>query len=100
VPTRKNSIRFITTYAGFDSESELLMDLYKQVVSADEHPEGQGERIHPDPPIYANRAARIFAYWDHEPSMPWQTQSYYDSQKRTLRPRHILAPSRKPLGVA
>ena len=55
VPTRKNSIRFITTYAGFDSESELLMDLYKQVVSAGEHPEGQGERIHPDPPIYAMR---------------------------------------------
>ena len=55
VPTRKNSIRFITTYAGFDSESELLMDLYKQVVSADEHPEGQGERIHPDLLIYAMR---------------------------------------------
>jgi hypothetical protein len=25
VPTRKNSIRFITTYAGFEGESELLI---------------------------------------------------------------------------
>ncbi len=40
VPTRKNSIRFITTYAGFEGESKLLWDLYKQVVSPDEHPEG------------------------------------------------------------
>ena len=90
VPTRKNSIRFISTYAGFEGESKLLWDLYKQVVSKDEHPEGQGERIHPDLPIYANREARLFAYWDHEPRMPWQTQEYYDSQKKTLRPGAYL----------
>ena len=90
VPTRKNSIRFISTYAGFEGESKLLWDLYKQVVSKDEHPEGQGERIHPDLPIYCNREARLFAYWDHEPRMPWQTQEYYDSQKRTLRPGAYL----------
>jgi hypothetical protein len=90
VPTRKNSIRFISTYAGFEGESGLLWDLYKQVVSQDEHPEGQGERLHPDLPIYGNRDARIFAYWDHEPRMPWQTQTYYDSQRKTLRPRTYL----------
>ena len=90
VPTRKNSIRFISTYAGFEGESKLLWDLYKQVVSKDEHPEGQGERIHPDLPIFANRKARLFAYWDHEPRMPWQTEEYYDSQKRTLRPGAYL----------
>ncbi len=33
VPTRKNSIRFITTYAGWEGESQLLFDLYKQGVS-------------------------------------------------------------------
>jgi hypothetical protein len=90
VPTRRNSIRFITTYAGFEGESELLMDLYKQVVSPDEHPEGQGERLHPDLPIFANREARLFAYWDHEPRMPWQTEAYYASQKRVLRPGTYL----------
>ncbi len=66
------------------------MDLYKQVVSPDEHPEGQGERLHPDLPIYANREARLFAYWDHEPRMPWQTEAYYASQKRVLRPGTYL----------
>ena len=90
VPTRKNSIRFISTYAGFEGESGLLWDLYKQVVSKDEHPEGQGERLHPDLPIYGNRDARIFAYWDHEPRMPWQTLAYYQSQKKTLRPGTYL----------
>jgi hypothetical protein len=91
VPTRKNSIRFISTYAGFENESQLLWDLYKQVVSKDEHPEGQGERLHPELPIYCNREARIFAHWDHEPRMPWQTEEYYSSQKRALRPGTYLA---------
>jgi hypothetical protein len=82
VPTRRNSIRFVSTYSGFHGESQLLWDLYRQAVATNEHPEGQGERIHPDLPIYANREACLFAYWDHEPRMPWQTQEYYDSQKR------------------
>ena len=80
----------LSTYSGFHGESKLLWDLYRQAVSNDEHPEGQGERIHPDLPIYANREARLFAYWDHEPRMPWQTQEYYDSQKKTLRPGTYL----------
>ena len=78
VPTRKNSLRFITTYAGFEGESQLLMDLYRQAVV-------EGERIHPELPLYVNRPARIFAYWDSEPRMPWQTPEYYESQRRTLR---------------
>jgi len=90
VPTHKNSIRSITTYAGFEGESRLLWDLYKQVVSNDEHPEGQGERLHPDLPIFGNREARLFAYWHHEPRMAWQTQEYYQSQKKTLRPGTYL----------
>ncbi len=28
----------------------------------------------------------MFAYWDHEPRMPWQTEAYYGAQARTLRP--------------
>jgi hypothetical protein len=64
--------------------------LYKQVVSKDEHPEGQGERLYPDLPIYANREARIFAYWDHLPRASWQTPEYYASQKKTLRPGTYL----------
>ncbi|MGH2358946.1 MAG: hypothetical protein ACRDGM_00145 [bacterium] len=85
VPTRKNSIRFITTYAGWENESDLLLDLYKRGVGVDEHPQGQGERLHPDLPIYCNREARLFCYWDHEPRMPWQTADYYASQRINLR---------------
>ena len=67
VPTRTNSIRFITTYAGFENESKLLRELYLLGVDPDEHPDGKGERLHPTLPIYCNRDARSFCYWDHEP---------------------------------
>jgi len=90
VPTRRNSVKFIATYAGFEGESDLLFDLYKKSVDKFEHPEGQAVRIHPDLPVYANREARIFCYWDHEPRMPWQTPEYYDSQRRTLRPNTYI----------
>jgi phage terminase large subunit-like protein len=86
VPTRRNSIRFITTYAGWEGESELLWELYKLGVSPDEHPDGRGERLDRDLPLFANREARLLAYWDHEPRMPWQTERYYATQRRTLRP--------------
>ncbi len=90
VPTRRNSIRFITTYAGWENESTLLWDLYKQGVGKEEHPEGQGARLHPDLPIYGNEQARLFVYWDHEAQMPWQTPAYYGSQRRSLRPGTYL----------
>jgi phage terminase large subunit-like protein len=83
VPTRKNSVRFVSTYAGFTNESELLEELYQKAVV-------EGERIHDELPIYVNRPARIFAYWDHERRMPWQLgaegEQYYEAQRRTLRP--------------
>jgi phage terminase large subunit-like protein len=86
VPTRRNSLRFITTYAGWEGESELLWELYKLGVGPDEHPDGQGERFSPKLPIYANREARLLVYWDHDPRLPWQSPDYYETQRRTLRP--------------
>ena len=85
VPTRRNSFRLITTYAGWENESRLLWDVYTQGVAPDEYPEGQGIRLHPELPLYANREARLFVYWDHEPRLPWQTPAYYASQQRSLR---------------
>jgi hypothetical protein len=82
VPTRKNSLRFITTYAGWENESALLWDLYRQGVDAEEHRDGQAVRLDPESPIYENPGARLFVYWDHEPRMPWQTGAYYESQRR------------------
>lgn len=85
-PARKNSVKFIATYAGWHGESELLWDLYLKGVSQEEHSGGQGSRIHPALPIYHNREARLFVYWDKTPRMPWLTEEYYESQRRTLRP--------------
>ena len=90
VPTRRNSIRLVTTYAGWEGESALLFELYKAAVGSEEHPDGQGERIHPTLPLHLNREARLLAYWDHEPRMPWQTPRYLEAQRRALRPGTYL----------
>jgi phage terminase large subunit-like protein len=90
VPTRTNSIRFITTYAGWEHESILLWDLYRQGVAPDEYAEGRGVRLHPELPLFANPEARLFVYWDHERRMPWQSLVYYDGQRRSLRPGTYL----------
>lgn len=62
MPTRRNSIRIITTYAGWENESTLLWDWYKTGVAPDEHPDGQGERLHPTLPLFLNREARQLTY--------------------------------------
>lgn len=91
VPTRARSIRYVETYAGFEDESDLLIDLYNLTVK-------EGRRLtkdeidwpfEDDPPIYINEAAHSFAYWDtgvQARRMPWQTPEYYETQAQTLRP--------------
>lgn len=78
VPT-KESTRLVVTYAGFLNESELLHELYQTGMS--------GERIFLDLPCYRN--GRIFLYWDTEARMPWQTEEYYEEQRKTLRPNQF-----------
>jgi Terminase large subunit, ATPase domain len=90
VPTRVNSVRFISTYAGYENESTMLRDLYRAGVGPEEHPDGQGTRIHPTIPLYLNREARLLTYWDHVPRMGWQTPAYYAAQRKTLRPSAYL----------
>jgi phage terminase large subunit-like protein len=85
VPTRNNSVRFITTYAGFEGESALLWDLYLQGVGPEEHPGGHGVRRHATLPLYDNLATRQWTYWDHDARMPWQTPDYYATERGTLR---------------
>jgi len=86
VPTRKNSIRLITTYAGFEGESVLLRELYTAGVGPEEFAEGKAKQIHATLPLYFNPDARLLVYWDHEPRLPWQTAKYYASQRAQLRP--------------
>jgi phage terminase large subunit-like protein len=89
VPTRKNSIRFVSTYAGFTGESNLLEELYSQVFTeSGEVKEGVERPLGDDLPCYA--IGGMFVYWDHEPRMPWQTPEYYESQKKQLRPGTYL----------
>jgi len=76
VPTRRNSIRFITTYAGHTGESALLEELYHRGLEGEPVPEladiedGDGQP--------ACRAVDgMFQFWSHVPRMPWQTEAYY-----------------------
>jgi phage terminase large subunit-like protein len=84
-----NSIRFVSTYAGFTGESTLLQDLYDQIFGpAGEIKEGVKRPLGEDLPCYATGDA--FFYWDHEARMPWKTEEYYESQRRQLRPNTYL----------
>ena len=89
VPTRKNSIRFVSTYAGYSGESALLEDLYGQVFKENgELREGVTMPLGEDLPCYA--IGDLFMYWDHQAKMFWQTEEYYSSQRTSLRPNTYL----------
>lgn len=86
IPTVNNSLRFVSTYAGFENESELLWELYLRGVGEDEHKDGQGKKIEgmEDLPCWAS--GNMFTYWTHEPTMPWQTEEFLDLQLANERP--------------
>jgi phage terminase large subunit-like protein len=82
-PTRQGeSFRLVESYAGYSGESPLLERLYESGVK-------EGERIHPDIEIYANRAASMFTYWNTQYRLPWQTDSYYAEQAAILTPNEF-----------
>lgn len=90
VPTRKRSFRFIETYAGYEDESDILLEEYeanvkkgRRVTREELAPYGEWP-FEDDPPIYVNEDARTVAYWDTGEiarRMPWQTDEYYRAQK-------------------
>ncbi len=99
VPTRKNSIRWVETYAGFEDESDLLQDLYKRIFvttssnatheKAVPVPELEhitttvnGETI---PSCWHIPDEQIFMFWDHEIRAPWITEQYIKSEKASNR---------------
>jgi len=84
VPTRKHSVRFISTYAGWTGESELLESLYGRIFDKQDNiKSGVNRPLGEDFPVYT--IGDLFMYWDHEPRMPWQTPEYYESQRADLR---------------
>jgi hypothetical protein len=84
VPTRKNSIRFISTYAGWEGESLLLEDLYNRIFDKQGNlKQGVQRPLGEDFPVYT--IGDLFMYWDNQPRMRWQTPKYYESQRADLR---------------
>lgn len=84
VPTKKASIRFVSTYAGYEGESTLLEDLYGRIFDKQGNIKpGVNRPLGEDLPAYT--VEDFFCYWDTLPRMPWQTPSYYEPQKKQLR---------------
>ena len=90
IPTVPLSLRFISSYAGFLNESELLWEWYLKGVGIEEHEKGKGHKIPeiPDLPCYVNKD--IFTYWSHESDLPWYTQEFLDKQMDQERPAAFL----------
>jgi phage terminase large subunit-like protein len=77
-PARKISCRLITTYAGFEDESTLLLELYKRGL--------QQQQLAPG--FYAGDG--LLMAWHHEPLAPWQTEAWLAEMRRSLRPAQYL----------
>lgn len=76
------SLRFCESYAGFDSESPVLEQLYQVGVK-------HGRVLDADLEMYANDSARLFALWNTKPTLPWQTPAYYDQERASLAPNEF-----------
>lgn len=82
IPTLQVSMRFVTTYAGFYGESELLYSLYSLVVNPDPHTEEpRGTRIPGLEHLPCYQRGKTFVYWDHEGRMDWHTPEFLQEAK-------------------
>lgn len=92
-PTRYGkSFRFVSSYAGYLGESNLLWSLYTNGVDQYAQFPGAGKRFDWcddfDPPLecYYNEANRQFTLWNTTPRMSWQTPEYYAQEAAILLP--------------
>lgn len=90
-PTRKFSMRWVETYAGFKQESLLLHGLYRKIFHTDETEDREPElndgvvKLWDDLPVYELADEGMLVFWDHDHRMPWQTPEYYRVQCAQLR---------------
>jgi phage terminase large subunit-like protein len=77
-PVRRISMRLVTTYAGFEGESELLEELHKRGLS----------QPHLGPDLHAGDGLLFF--WTHDPVAPWQTEAWLAEMRRSLRANAYL----------
>jgi len=89
IPTVPYSLRIVVTYAGFEGVG-LLWDLYKTIVLEGEPVPELAHLVDAFGRPVCWRKGRMFAYWDTEPRMPWQTPDYYETQRNELRPSDYL----------
>jgi phage terminase large subunit-like protein len=75
-PSEPNAWLLVVTYAGWSGESVLLERLYQQGLA--------GERV--DIELECYRHDELFMFWSHTPRQPWQSERYYNEQRRSLRP--------------
>lgn len=100
IQTRKNSIRYIETYAGFQNESILLLELFLQIFS-DPEESGTQPKARPVPGLEHIRTddrpacwhipeQGLFMYWSHEQKRTWQKskrgKQLIENERETMRP--------------
>lgn len=85
-PTRKFSMRWVESYAGFINQNILFQEIYLKVFT-----DFKESALHPnvvqlwdDLPVYIIND-HTFVFWDHEHRMPWQTDDYYKQQAEDMR---------------
>ena len=93
-------LRLITSYAGYENEQpNLLYDLYNLVVlNGDVVPELADIVDRSGQPVcFKSKDGSIFAMWDTEARMPWQTPDYYEQEAVALSPMEFLRVHRNQL---
>lgn len=86
-PTRKFSMRWVESYAGFIGENLLFQEIYLKVFRDFTEVEltPGAFRLWDDLPVYVTDSGTTLIFWDHEHRMPWQTEEYYAKQRDKLR---------------
>jgi Phage Terminase len=77
-PTRKIACRLTVTYAGFEGESKLLESLYQRGL--------KGEEVETDLRV----SSGMLMFWTHNRTAPWQTDSWIEQMRETMRPNAFL----------
>lgn len=73
------SMRWCESYAGYTGDSPVLEALYESAVT-------HGQPIGTDTECFERADARLFAYWNTVPTLPWQTPAYYTQEAAALLP--------------
>jgi len=75
----------IVTYAGFLGDSDLLESIYKRGLA--------GRCIDSELECYEND--ELFMFWSDTPRKRWQSEVYYEQQRKILRPANSAHLHRK-----